>query len=51
MKPRFVRPNPLTMQSVAYVARGPIVYCVEDVDHPWEQQHFKVRPERHYEAQ
>ncbi|KAF3384432.1 Non-reducing end beta-L-arabinofuranosidase [Penicillium rolfsii] len=41
MKPRFVRPNPLTMQPVAYVTRGPIVYCVEDVDHPWEQRHFK----------
>ncbi|KAJ5370157.1 Six-hairpin glycosidase [Penicillium cataractarum] len=41
MKPRFVRPNPLTMQPVAYVTRGPIVYCVEDIDHPWENQHFK----------
>jgi hypothetical protein len=34
------------MQPVAYVTRGPIVYCVEDVDHPWEQQHFKVGAER-----
>lgn len=42
MRPRIVRPNPLTMQPVAYVMRGPIVYCVEDVDHPWEQHHFKV---------
>lgn len=42
MQPRIVRPNPLTMQSVANVMRGPIVYCVEDVDHPWEQHHFKV---------
>jgi DUF1680 family protein len=42
MKPQFVRPNPLTMQPVAYVMRGPIVYCVEDIDHPWEHQHFKV---------
>ncbi|KAJ5160617.1 Six-hairpin glycosidase [Penicillium canariense] len=41
MKPRVVRPNPLTMQPVAYVTRGPIVYCVEDVDHPWEDHHFK----------
>lgn len=42
MQPRVVRPNPLTLQPVAYVTRGPIVYCVEDVDHPWEQHHFKV---------
>ncbi|KAL1986655.1 hypothetical protein VTN96DRAFT_6033 [Rasamsonia emersonii] len=41
MKPRIVRPNPLTLQPVAYVVRGPIVYCVEDVDHPWEENHFK----------
>lgn len=43
MQPRIVRPHPLAMQPVAYVMRGPIVYCVEDVDHPWEQHHFKVR--------
>lgn len=43
MQPRIVRPHPLAMQHVAYVMRGPIVYCVEDVDHPWEQHHFKVR--------
>ncbi|KAJ5112117.1 Six-hairpin glycosidase [Penicillium argentinense] len=41
MQPRVVRPHPLTMQPVAYVMRGPIVYCVEDVDHPWEKNHFK----------
>ncbi|KAJ5809139.1 Six-hairpin glycosidase [Penicillium pulvis] len=42
MQPQVVRPNPLTLQPVAYVRRGPIVYCVEDVDHPWESNHFKV---------
>ncbi|KAJ5563868.1 Six-hairpin glycosidase [Penicillium frequentans] len=41
MQPQVVRPNPLTLQPVAYVRRGPIVYCVEDVDHPWESNHFK----------
>jgi hypothetical protein len=30
------------MQPVAYVTRGPIVYCVEDVDNPWANDHFKV---------
>jgi len=24
------------------VARGPLVYCVEDVDNPWEQDHFRT---------
>lgn len=42
MQGRVARPHPLTMQPVAYVTRGPIVYCVEDIDHPWEQNHFKV---------
>lgn len=42
MQPQVVRPNPLTLQPVAYVRRGPIIYCVEDVDHPWEVNHFKV---------
>jgi hypothetical protein len=23
------------------LVRGPIVYCVEDVDNPWVQDHFK----------
>src|SRR5262249_10415117 len=27
--------SPLTNQHTAAVARGPIVYCVEDVDNPW----------------
>ncbi|KAJ5827742.1 Six-hairpin glycosidase [Penicillium robsamsonii] len=43
MQPRVTKPHPLTMQPVAYVTRGPIVYCVEDADHPWEQNHFKVK--------
>ncbi|EAW07939.1 glycoside hydrolase family 127 protein [Aspergillus clavatus NRRL 1] len=41
MRPKVLRPNPLTMQPVAYVTRGPIVYCVEDVDNDWEDDHFK----------
>ena len=23
------------------LARGPLIYCVEDVDNPWEQDHFR----------
>lgn len=42
MHPIVVRPNPLTMQPVVYITRGPVVYCVEDADHPWEHHHFKV---------
>jgi DUF1680 family protein len=42
MQPRVAYPHPLAKQPVAYITRGPIVYCVEDVDHPWEQDHFKV---------
>jgi hypothetical protein len=42
MQPRLVRSHPLAMQPVVYMTRGPIVYCVEDIDHPWENNHFKV---------
>lgn len=42
MQSRLVRPHPLAMQPVVYLTRGPIVYCVEDIDHPWEENHFKV---------
>ncbi|OJJ49529.1 hypothetical protein ASPZODRAFT_128005 [Penicilliopsis zonata CBS 506.65] len=41
MMARISRPHALTRQPVAYVSRGPLVYCVEDVDHPWEKNHFK----------
>ena len=39
---RTVSPHPYTNQRVVALARGPIVYCVEDVDQPWVQDHFKV---------
>lgn len=38
---RFISPHPYTRQPVLALARGPIVYCVEDVDNPWVQDHFK----------
>ena len=39
---RTVSPHPYTNQRVVALARGPIIYCVEDVDQPWVQDHFKV---------
>lgn len=44
MQPRFVAPHPYTSGGplpTLSLARGPIVYCVEDVDNPWEENHFK----------
>ncbi|CAK7223847.1 hypothetical protein SBRCBS47491_005346 [Sporothrix bragantina] len=40
-EPRFLTPHPYTSQRTLTLARGPIVYCVEDVDNEWEQNHFK----------
>ncbi|KAK1725359.1 uncharacterized protein BDZ83DRAFT_576784 [Colletotrichum acutatum] len=39
--PRYIAPHPYTNQRTLSLARGPIVYCVEDADHPWEENHFK----------
>lgn len=41
LQPRLISPHPFTGQSVAAVARGPTMYCVEDVDNPWVDDHFK----------
>jgi len=41
LKPRFVSPHPYTNQDVIALARGPLVYCVEDFDNPWVEDHFK----------
>lgn len=40
---RIITPHPFTNQDTVSVARGPIVYCVEDFDNPWVEDHFKVR--------
>lgn len=40
-KPRFLAPHPYTNQRTLTLARGPIIYCVEDVDNAWEHNHFK----------
>lgn len=39
--PRYLSPHPYTNQRTLTLARGPIVYCVEDVDNAWETNHFK----------
>jgi len=39
--PRLIRPHPLTNQRVAALARGPLIYCLEDVDNQWVDDHFK----------
>ncbi|OTA80770.1 glycoside hydrolase family 127 protein [Hypoxylon sp. CO27-5] len=40
-KPRFISPHPYTNQNTLTLARGPLIYCVEDVDNAWEQDHFR----------
>jgi uncharacterized protein len=39
--PRLIRPHPYTASDIVAIARGPIVYCVEDVDNPWVTNHFR----------
>lgn len=41
ISPRFIAPHPYTNQDTVALARGPIVYCVEDVDNTWVTDHFK----------
>ncbi|PNS14864.1 ER degradation-enhancing alpha-mannosidase-like protein 1 [Sphaceloma murrayae] len=41
MTPRFIAPHPFTNQNVIALARGPLVYCLEDVDNDWVTDHFK----------
>lgn len=41
LAPRLLRPHPFTLQRIAVLARGPLVYCLEDADHPWVDDHFK----------
>ncbi|KAI1118551.1 hypothetical protein F5Y14DRAFT_398847 [Nemania sp. NC0429] len=40
-EPRYISPHPYTNQRTLTLARGPLIYCVEDVDNPWEQEHFR----------
>ena len=43
LEPRLIASHPLTNQKTLSLARGPIIYCVEDVDNAWVNDHFKVR--------
>ncbi|KAF4959244.1 hypothetical protein FSARC_10760 [Fusarium sarcochroum] len=40
-EPRYISPHPHTNQNTLTLARGPIIYCAEDVDNSWETNHFK----------
>jgi uncharacterized protein len=40
-EPRYISPHPYSNQRTLSLARGPIVYCVEDVDNASESNHFK----------
>ena len=42
MHPRLISPHPYTNQPIVALARGPIVYCVEDIDNAWVTDHFKT---------
>jgi DUF1680 family protein len=42
MEPRYISPHPYTNQDIIALARGPLVYCLEDVDNPWVDDHFKA---------
>jgi DUF1680 family protein len=41
MSPRLLMPHPYTNQRTITIARGPLVYCAEDVDNNWVDDHFK----------
>jgi DUF1680 family protein len=41
LKARFVAPHPYTNQDIVALARGPLIYCAEDFDNPWVDDHFK----------
>ncbi|WPH03996.1 glycoside hydrolase family 127 protein [Acrodontium crateriforme] len=42
LEARLVTPHPFTNQNVIAIARGPVIYCAEDVDNTWVKDHFKV---------
>ncbi|AEO64925.1 uncharacterized protein THITE_2048089 [Thermothielavioides terrestris NRRL 8126] len=41
LSPRLIAPHPYTNQHTLTLARGPVIYCVEDADNPWEANHFR----------
>lgn len=46
LKPRWVMQHPYTTQATISLMRGPVVYCIEDVDNPALENHFKVSHRR-----
>ncbi|CEI61286.1 hypothetical protein FVEN_g5992 [Fusarium venenatum] len=40
-KPLYLAPHPYTNQRTLTLTRGPLVYCMEDADNNWEDNHFK----------
>ncbi|CEF77516.1 unnamed protein product [Fusarium graminearum] len=40
-KPLYIAPHPYTNQRTLTLTRGPVVYCMEDADNVWEDNHFK----------
>ncbi|KAI0472662.1 glycoside hydrolase family 127 protein [Xylariaceae sp. FL0804] len=40
-QPRYISPHPYTNQHTLSLARGPLIYSVEDVDNAWEHDHFR----------
>lgn len=38
---RYIAQHPYTNQNTLTVARGPMIYCAEDTDNSWEDNHFK----------
>ncbi|QIW96336.1 hypothetical protein AMS68_001854 [Peltaster fructicola] len=42
LKPRWIAPNPACNRDIVTLARGPVIYCVEDVDNTWVEDHFKT---------
>lgn len=43
---RYIVPSPHSNQDIVALARGPLVYCLEDIDNKWVQDHFKVSSKR-----
>ncbi|KAL9618224.1 MAG: hypothetical protein Q9160_007058 [Pyrenula sp. 1 TL-2023] len=42
LQPRLISPHPMAGDLTSGLARGSLVYCVEDVDNPWVNDHFKT---------
>ncbi|TQS33712.1 hypothetical protein Golomagni_05932 [Golovinomyces magnicellulatus] len=40
-EPRYIAPHPNAQQQVLGIARGPIIYCMEDHDNTWACSHFR----------